>query len=103
MSAQGLEIDTSDLRERFPVLAKLGRALTPARIPEVRQMGTTFGWRMRAERRASSTNMSQKARSFADCGCITLTATVRENPRAPTSRPRYTVAIPPVASSLTTS
>ena len=41
MSAQGLEIDTSDLRERFPVLAKLGRALTPARIPEVRQTAAT--------------------------------------------------------------
>ncbi len=62
-------------------------------------VGTTFGWRRRAVSRASSTNIDANVGSFAYCGCIDLIATSRETPIEPTIFARYTVAMPPEASS----
>ncbi len=62
-------------------------------------IGTTLGWMMRDERRASSTNIATKSACLANCGCRRLIATVREKPTGPRKRPRYTVAMPPDASS----
>ena len=60
---------------------------------------TTFGWRMRAARRASARNMSTNSSIFPNCGCSRLMATIFEKPPEPTWRPKCTVAIPPAASS----
>src|SRR5579884_4320855 len=58
---------------------------------------------MRAARRASSRNIWMNSGSRARCGCSRLIATNRWNPPTPDRRARYTVAIPPVASSATSS
>ena len=54
-------------------------------------------WRMRAARRASSTNTETNSGSFANWAWSRLIATVREKPTGPSRRPRCTVAIPPDA------
>ena len=57
----------------------------------------TLGCWIRVAKRASSRNIETNSASREQWGCRCLMATVRENPAAPTSRPIWTVAIPPDA------
>ncbi len=79
-----------------PCTYSMTRKSSPS-LATTSSVGTTLGCRMRAARRASSRNMATNSGSSANCGCRRLMATVREKPTGPSSRPKWTVAIPPDA------
>ena len=62
-----------------PCTYSMTRKSSPA-VATTSSVGTTFGWRMRAARRASSRNIETNSGSSANCGCSRLMATVRAKP-----------------------
>ena len=83
--------------ERVPGTYSITTKSSPP-VATTSSVDTTLGCLMPAASRASSRNIATNSglRS-ARWGSSRLMATVREKPAAPTSRPRWTTAIPPDA------
>ena len=68
-------------------------------LGEIRMFAGNFAPRNNAYCSGQLLNIAQNSASFVYCACSRFTATVRPGPSFVRSRARWTVAIPPAASS----